>query len=227
MQKKQEAALLKASATGTPARLKSLKKLYRLTKDYVHLTHQERMNLLRTLADEIGSWKDARLFAEAIDKRRLSARISAFEQAFEQVVTRLHRFLSEREDQRLRLRSGQSERALQKAAINHALLIQDNNETDAKNLTALMRRFHEQGTLFAKIPRIIETPLFVDSDLTSLVQMADLCAYSTRRFFENDECDLFDRFFDRFDKAKMKTVGIRHYTGAAACGCKVCKAHRP
>jgi hypothetical protein len=42
-----------------------------ITQDYVHLTRQERMSLLQALADEIGSWKDARLFAEAIDKKRL------------------------------------------------------------------------------------------------------------------------------------------------------------
>lgn len=32
--------------------------------------------------------------------------------------------------------------------------------------------------------------------------------------------------FDRFDKAKGKVVGIRHYVGAKSCGCKVCLAHR-
>jgi hypothetical protein len=81
-------------------------------------------------------------------------------------------------------------------------------------------------TLWAKVERIIETPLFVDSSLTSMVQMADLCAYATRRFFENGEEDLFDRVFGRFDQARGRIVGIRHYVGAKACTCKVCTAHR-
>jgi len=89
-----------------------------------------------------------------------------------------------------------------------------------------MRRFHSQGTLWASVERIIETPLFVDSSLTSMVQMADLCAYATRRFFENGEQDLLDRVFGRFDQAGGRVVGIRHYVGAKPCGCKVCAAHR-
>ena len=109
---------------------------------------------------------------------------------------------------------------------NFGLLIQDNNQTVAKNITALMRRFHVQGTLWAKEERIIETPLFVDSSLTSMVQMADLCAYATRRFFENGEEDLFDRIFGRFDKASGRIVGIRHYVSAKPCKCKVSAAHR-
>ena len=53
--------------------------------------------------------------------------------------------------------------------------------------------------------------------LTSMVQMADLCAYATRRFFENGELDLFDRIFGRFDQARGRMVGIRHYVGGKAC----------
>jgi hypothetical protein len=76
------------------------------------------------------------------------------------------------------------------------------------------------------VDRIIETPLFVDSSLTSMVQMADLCAFATRRLFENGESDLFDRMFGRFDQAKGKVVGIRHYLGGKVCTCKVCLAHK-
>ena len=53
-----------------------------------------------------------------------------------------------------------------------------------------MKRFHQQGTLWTEIKHIIETPLFVDSQLTSLVQIADPCAYSLRRYLENSETEL-------------------------------------
>jgi hypothetical protein len=59
-----------------------------------------------------------------------------------------------------------------------------------------------------------------------MVQMADLCAYATRRYFENNETELFDRISQRFDKANQKVVGLRHYVGAKDCKCKVCAAHR-
>jgi len=62
------ASLIKAAALKSGDRLKSLKKLYAKTSDYIHLQFAERLQLLRELADEIGTWKDARLFAEAVNK---------------------------------------------------------------------------------------------------------------------------------------------------------------
>jgi hypothetical protein len=215
-------SLIKAAALNSSDRLKALKKLYAKSADYVHLTHAQRTRLLQELADEIGSWNDTRLFAEAVDKATMPPGADIFEKAFEQVVTRFHTFLGKRETERVNRGGTTTPRSLD----NFGLLIEDNNQTVAKNITALMRKFHRQGTLWATVERIIETPLFVDSSLTSMVQMADLCAYATRRFFENGEEDLFDRILGRFDQARGRTVGIRHYVGAKACTCKVCAAHR-
>ncbi len=77
------------------------------------------------------------------------------------------------------------------APRNFGLLVHDNNASVAKKHTELMRHFHQQGTLWRQIDGIIETPLFVDSRLTRMVQIADLCAYSLRRFVENGEMNLF------------------------------------
>jgi hypothetical protein len=217
-----DASLIKAAALRSGDRLKSLNKVYAKSAHYIHLTQRQRMQLLRELADEIGSWSDTRLFAEAVEKAAMPPGADIFERAFEQLVTRFHTFLSKREKERVK-RGGTSP---PRSVENYGLLIEDNNQTVAKNITTLMRRFHLQGTLWAKVERIIETPLFVDSSLTSMVQVADLCAYATRRFFENREEDLFGRFFGRFDHARGKVVGIRHYVGARSCKCKVCAAHR-
>ena len=222
MELERKNSLIKAAALKTGDRLKALKKLYAKSADYIHLTHMQRIELLQELAAEIGSWNDTRLFAEAVDKATMPLGTDTFEKAFEQVVSRFHTFLTKREEERVK-RGGSS---TGRSVDNYGLLIEDNNQTVAKNITALMRKFHRQGTLWAKVERIIETPLFVDSSLTSMVQMADLCAYATRRFFENGETDLFDRIFGRFDQASGRIVGIRHYVGAKPCACKVCAAHR-
>jgi len=58
-----------------------------------------------------------------------------------------------------------------------------------------------------------------------MVQLADLCAYAVRRFFENNETDLLNRIFRRFDWHNGRLVGLRHYTGRASCACMVCKDH--
>jgi len=93
-------SLIKAAAIKSADGLRTLKKLYAKTCDYVHLTHQERMHLLCDLADEIGSWNDARLFGEAVDKTAVAPGLDIFVASFEQLVTRFHMFLSKREDPR-------------------------------------------------------------------------------------------------------------------------------
>ena len=57
-----------------------------------------------------------------------------------------------------------------------------NNETVAKRHTDIMKKFLQTGTLWTQINHVIETPMFVDSQLTGMVQLADLCAYSIRRY---------------------------------------------
>jgi len=215
--KAREQEAIKTVALKSDKKLKELKKKYRMTEDYIHLTFSQRRELLVKIADEIGSWNDTRIFAEAIDKRHGGTGQPVFNQAFEQVVTRFHTYLSIKENERQKYQNPEFLR-------NYGVLIQDNNDTVKKHLTSLMRQFHIQGTVWSKIPQIIETPLFVDSALTSMVQMADLCAYATRRFFENGETDLFDRILPRFDKKDGRTVGIRHFA-ARPCPCKVCRAH--
>ena len=222
MHEARKESLSKAKATGNSRKYRLEKKLHAKTDAYIHLTHQERMNLLRTLADEIGNCGRIRLFADAIDKLALPTGRDAFEIAFEQIVSRFQRFLENQEQLSKRHRRG-TEASL---PDNHGLLIQDNNQTVAKNITSLMRRFHRTGTLWATCDRIIETPLFVDSTLTSMVQIADLCAYATRRFFENQEVDLFDRIYPRFERRGPSLVGLRHYVGARKCECKVCVDHK-
>ncbi|MCW0202269.1 MAG: DUF3800 domain-containing protein [Rhodanobacter thiooxydans] len=180
---------------------------YRKTAAYIHLTKAERLACVQELADLIGSWADARLFAEAQQKKSLPSGAGDFEEAFEQVVTRFNRCLGN-------------------IGGIHGILVQDNNETMAKRLTRQMRKFHREGTTWAKdIEFVVETPMFVDSELTSMVQLADLCAYAIRRFFDHGEDDLLNRIYPIFDRNLSRLVGIRHYTRSDKCDCKVCVEH--
>jgi hypothetical protein len=134
------------------------------------------------------------------------------DQAFEQVVSRFEQYLRY-------TGSGSTGR-------NFGLLIHDNNETVAKKHTTMMKRFHQNGTLWTQVENIIETPLFVDSQLTSMVQIADLCSYALRRYLENGEVELFDPIFERADRKDDTVVGVRHFTDPS-CRCRICHAHRP
>jgi len=107
---------------------------------------------------------------------------------------------------------------------NYGLLIHDNNDTVSRKHTELMQQFHRRGTLWTKIKNTIETPLFVNSELTSMVQIADLCAYAIRRYLENDEDWLFKHIYTRADQKNGKKVGIRHFT-EKNCQCQICIEH--
>ncbi len=206
------ATLLRTRTLHRAKALAQQKKTYKGTEDYIHLTRQERADFILDVAYLIRSWKFASLFAECIDKTYFlslnNLPHSVDEQAFEQLISRFERFLHRTSS----------------AIKDKGMVLHDNNQTVARKHTDLMRRFHERGTLWTTISRIIETPLFVDSKLTSMVQMADLCSYALRRYLENDDTNLFDIIFDRADKVTNRTVGVRHF-GSRNCQCKICASH--
>lgn len=189
---------------------KQARKNYRHTEAYTHLTYDERKMVLRDIADCVSKWGFARLFAECIDKVKFnpgSPPKTADEQALEQVVSRVEHYMT----------------AIS-ASFNHpplALLIHDNNDTVAKKHTALMKKFHRDGMQWVDLNHIVETPLFVNSELTSMVQIADLCGYALRRYLENGDEVLFDLIFNRADRRDGRTVGVRHFT-PSGCKCKIC-----
>ena len=90
-----------------------------------------------------------------------------------------------------------------------------------------MKKFHRTGTFWTDLKNIIETPLFVDSELTSMVQLADLCAFALRRYLENQEEELFSIIYKRGDRDRRgRCVGIRHYNGKDPCSCIICSNHK-
>jgi len=208
-----KAELLRLQRANNPKHYRQTKKNYRQTESYIHLTLEERRQFVVEVAQCMAGWEFARLFAECIDKVHFNQAIAnktVSEQAFEQLVSRFERYLK-------------NTGTIEKAQFP-GLLIHDNNDTIAKRHTELMKSYHRQGTLWTEIANIIETPLFVNSELTSMVQVADLCAYSLRRYLENSETELFDLVFQRADRIGATAVGVRHFT-KQPCKCAICVAH--
>lgn len=209
------AYLLKVQKRQNPTKtLRQTKKYNRQTDPYIHLTYDERVEAVRAVADCVSKWPFVRLFAECIDKigfDPITERRPISEQAFEEVVTRFDFYLKN-------ISSGAPE-------TYYGLIIHDNNESVATKHTRLMRQFHK-GSAWREIKNSIETPLFVDSSLTRMVQVADLCAYALRRFCETGDTDLFKRIYQIGDRVGPKgpVVGVRHYT-AGECSCEICRNH--
>lgn len=205
--------LLELQKKAKPSAYRQTKKSYTHTEPYTHLTHTERVALINEVAQMISGWGYAKLFAECIDKVYFdpakSIGRSIDEQAFEQLVSRFEQYLKNTARQH---------------TDNYGLIVHDNNQTVARKHTQLMHSFHEKGTLWTSVKKIIETPLFVDSKLTGMVQIADLCCYALRRFCENGERDLFDLIFTRADQVGGKILGVRHYT-EVQCACAICMGH--
>lgn len=211
VRKERDAQLIKEDALKGSNAARELRKSYRKTDAYIHLTLDERRNCLRDLADLIAGWGNTRLFCHAIDKRSFVAApptIPPREEAFTHVVSRFERYLSDIGGEQ-----------------TIGLLAHDHDDTSADRMTQLMRQFHASGTMWTTITRIIETPFFVDSRLTVGVQLADLCAYASRRYCEKGETDLFDRIWPRFHRVGTRVVGIRHYVGVRKCTCRICSEH--
>jgi hypothetical protein len=164
------------------------------------------MRCLEEVAREVSDWETVRIFADAISKPDFPrGKNDPYAMAFEQVVTRFQTFLA---------KQGQL-----------GLIASDNNSTAAPRLTKLSREYHRDGTVYRDIPNIVETPLFVDSALTSMIQVADLCSYALRRFIERDEGTLWNIVHTRVDQQAGLHVGVRHYTGKRSCTCDICRAH--
>lgn len=134
--------------TKKPQLLKQTKKNFEKTTPYIHLTYIQRRQLIIDIATCISNWKFARLFAECVDKLHfdpIKTGKSIDEQSFEQLVSRFQQYLqnTQRSDE-----------------PHYGLLIHDNNPTVARKHTDLMKKYHQQGTLWAEIKNIVETPLW-------------------------------------------------------------------
>ena len=211
VERERKKELLRLQKSGNRAHFKQTKKNYKQTEAYIHLSLAERSDFVKRLAEMIGKWSFARIFGECIDKIHFDtsiAKSSVDEQALEQLVSRFEQYM------KIVSRSTKEKEV-------YGTLIHDNNETVSKKHTELMKKFHNKGTLWTSIEHIIETPFFVNSELTCLVQIADLCSYALRRYFENSETDLFDRIKSRFDRKDGRIVGLRHFTDSG-CSCEIC-----
>ena len=176
------------------------------TQPFIHLSRKERNDLVDAALAVVGQHRDKLyLIGEAINKTTLRKGIDPITESFDQVVSRLESFLRSR-------RPGRT----------WGLLVADHNETQAKRLPAMLRKFQASGTRWSKIDRVIEAPFFVDSASCSGIQLADCCSYALRRCLEKGEERRFEMIFAKFYRSGNKLVGLRHFT-ARKCPCMICR----
>ena len=164
-------------------------------------------SVLKVVAD---SYNTTRLFACAIHKRSFP-NDDPVELAFEDLCQRFEYFLT-----RLRQQGDQQ----------RGLLVLDKT-TRETTLQTLSREFRKSGTRWGSLKNIADTPFFVDSRSSRLVQIADHVAYSVFRRYNSGDAQYLDVVASRFDEAGGVIHGLVHkHTQRLACTCPACLSRR-
>lgn len=127
--------------------------------------------------------KKVRLFGVVLKKQNHVGKDVA-EVAFEQLAARFDMFLS-----RLH-REGNTQRGM---------IVFDKSATE-RRIQTLAREFKQEGHSFGKLRNMAEVPVFVDSEASRLIQLADLVAYALFRYFEADDSSFYDLIAPYFDR---------------------------
>jgi hypothetical protein len=213
------------NAAANSAERSKLRKKYRNTEPFIHLSRPERNRLLEDALDMVGGHEGIRLFCEAISKAHpgvVSGQIDPVEQAFEQVVARFDAFLQVRHRWKLERTS--------RPTFDNGLLILDRDYSAEPVIAKQFDRFRQDGHPWGQLRHVIDIPFSASSAQLGGLQAADICAYAVRRYLDKDaiagshEERNFQRIFHRFDQDNMGHLhGLRHYTPAGSCGCLICQ----
>jgi hypothetical protein len=176
-------------------------------KQWRRITKDVRFECYRRALVSLGSSTRLRLFGAAIHKGAISPE-DPMEYAFEQLVNRFDRFLT-----RLH-RTNDTQRGL-------IVLDKSSYET---SLQGLAREFRIDGHRWGQLHNISETPLFVDSRATRMIQYTDLIAYALRQYYERGVATHFDCISHLFDAEGGIVHGLVHYTpSGSGCNCLICR----
>ncbi|MEN9221354.1 MAG: DUF3800 domain-containing protein [Thermostichus sp. BF3_bins_97] len=156
------------------------------------------------------SHDNVRAFACAVHKASYPGK-DPVELAFEDLCSRFDLYLA-----RLR-QSGDPQRGL---------LILDKS-TYETTLRKMARDFQTLGTQWGVIRNLADTPFFVDSHASRLVQLADHVAYATFRRYNARDTQYFDIFASKFDAEAGVLHGLAHkQTVDSMCMCPACLSRR-
>jgi Protein of unknown function (DUF3800) len=144
---------------------------------------EERMQAIEdALQIFLQSHPSNRLFASVIKKTAVSPK-DPVEVAFEQLASRFDKYLMR----------------LHRNGDTHRGIIIFDKSTYETTIQSLATDFRTIGYTWGVIRNFSEVPLFLDSKASRLIQLADLVAYATFRYFEKGDNRFFPIIESRFD----------------------------
>jgi hypothetical protein len=106
------------------------------------------------------------------------------------------------------------------------LIILDKSSHET-TLQRLAQQFRQLGTQWGVQRHIADTPLFIDSRASRIVQLADHVAYATFRRYEAADASYFDIIASRFFEADGIIHGLAHkQVQDQQCMCPACLSRR-
>ena len=211
--------------TADPRKRERLKKEFRRTQPFVHLTRTERSRLYEETLDLVGGHAGLVLFGEAIEKQHpavAAGTIDCVRQAFEQVITRFDAYLNRRTAWR-RLSTTRRVRG------DKGLIVMDRDLEKEREIERQFDDYRKQGHPWGQLQYVVDTPFFVSSSRLPGIQIVDACAYALRRYLDkgavadSHEEKQFRRIFGLFDRDAGQLHGLRHYTLGGSCACLICR----
>ncbi len=159
-----------------------------------------------------GAYDSARAFACVVHKASYPGR-DPMEVAFEDLCSRFSLYLA-----RLRAQ-GDKQRGF---------MVLDRS-ADERNLQRMAVDFRTLGTRWGGvITALADTPVFVDSRASRMIQLADHVAYATFRRYEKNDAQYFDRIAHKFDSEGGIVHGLVHKEPRLyrTCMCPACVSRR-
>jgi hypothetical protein len=96
-------------------------------------------------------------------------------------------------------------------------------------LQSLARQFRSLGTRWGIVRHLADTPMFLKSSASRIVQLADHVAYAVFRRYDAGDTSYFDVFASRFFASHGIVHGLAHKQAAeltASCMCPACLSRR-
>lgn len=156
------------------------------------------------------SYDSARVFACAIHKPSFPGQ-DLMELAFEDLCSRFNLYL----------------RRLQAQGDRQCGLIILDESAHETSLQRMARDFRTLGTQWGVIRNLADTPLFVDSRASRVVQLADHVAYAVFRRYNAHDAQYFDIMASKIDSADGVIHGLAHkQTVDPHCMCIACLSRR-
>ena len=175
------------------------------------LTKEEARGTIKSVLDVLaGAYESARAFACVVHKASYPNQ-DTMEIAFEDLCSRFDRYL-----QRLRA-GGDTQRGL-------VILDKSAHETTLQQMSV---GFRTLGTRWGVIKHLADTPLFVDSRASRVIQLADHVAYAVFRRYQSLDAQYFDRIAHKFDAQDGVVHGLAHKESRNQhCMCIACLSRR-